>query len=80
MSRYREERGTSLTFRERAAKENARIDELVKMLEQEKKKQKDYREALDKLWERSDELHKKNIFIYKQRQTSSGTTSKVFYG
>ena len=58
MSRYREERGTSLTFRERAAKENARIDELVKMLEQEKKKQKDYREALDKLWERSDELLK----------------------
>lgn len=62
MSRYREERGTPLTFRERAAKENARIDELVKMLEQEKKKQKDYREALDKLWERSDELHKK-IFL-----------------
>ena len=62
MSRHREERGLRLTHSGRTAKENARIDELVKMLKQEKEKQKDYREALDKLWERSDELHKK-IFL-----------------
>ena len=40
MSRYREEGGSRLTLRERMAKENERIDELMKMLEQEKKKQK----------------------------------------